>query len=341
MTAAELLRWVIGGALVAYVITGGADFGAGVWDLLARGPTRARQRAAIAHAIAPIWEANHIWLILVVVLAFSGFPIAFAIVATALHIPIVLVLVGIVLRGAAFTFRAYGLQTSDLRDRWGAVFAWSSVLTPVCLGLVVAAMASGDIECVDGYVTSGYLAGWTTPFAFAVGLFTLACVVLLAAVYLSVDVEGDDELQRIFVRRALWSEATAGVCAAAVAAMASTSAPALFDGLFRPPWGPVVHATAFVAACVTIIALRRGRLRVARIAVAVQIAAVVVGLGVAMGDELVVGAVGLGNAGTVEHVTMPVLWVLAGGSIVLGPSMWWLFRVFKHRSARDGASTHD
>jgi cytochrome d ubiquinol oxidase subunit II len=337
MSAAELLRLVIGGALVAYVVTGGADFGAGVWDLLARGPTKPRQRVAIAHAIAPIWEANHIWLILVVVLAFTGFPVAFAVVATALHVPIALALVGIVLRGAAFTFRAYGLQSSDLRHRWGAVFAWSSVLTPVCLGLVVAAMASGEIAVADGRVTSGYTAGWATPFALAVGLFALACFVLLAAVYLVVDVDGDHELQRLFVRRALVCEVITGAAAAIVAVMASVWAPVVFAGLFRAPWGPAAHGTAFVAACTTIVLLRRGQYRGARVCVAVQIAAVVVGLGVAMGDELVVGAVGLGNAGTVAHVVEPVLWVLAAGGLVLGPALWWLFRVFKSAASRDDA----
>src|SRR3954466_6248314 len=102
---------VLGGvmvvALVIYVLMGGADFGGGVWDLLAAGPRRREQRALIEKALGPIWEANHVWLILVVVLLFAAFPPAFAAISIALHIPLTLFLVGVVFRGSAFTFRSY------------------------------------------------------------------------------------------------------------------------------------------------------------------------------------------------------------------------------------------
>src|SRR5690349_21450830 len=109
MTPAYVVWLIMGAGLAAYVLTGGADFGGGFWDLVASGPTEAKQRQAIARTIAPIWEANHVWLIFVVVCMFSAFPRAFAVVSVALHIPFTIVLVGIVLRGAAFVFRAYGL----------------------------------------------------------------------------------------------------------------------------------------------------------------------------------------------------------------------------------------
>jgi cytochrome d ubiquinol oxidase subunit II len=330
MTAALALRWVLGLALVAYVLTGGADFGAGVWDLLARGRRAAKERALIAHAIAPIWEANHIWLILVVVLAFTGFPVAFAVVATALHIPIALALVGIVLRGAAFTFRAYGLQSSDLRDRWGRVFAWSSLVTPVCLGLVVGGMSSGHIVVEAGVVRSGFVAGWTSPFAIGVGVFTLLCMVMLAAVYLTVDAADDDELQNAFRRRAIACEIALAVCAAVVAWRASVEVPSLFDELVSGPAAIAVHVGAFVAATTTLVLLWTRRFALARMTAAAQVAAVVIGWGLAMGDELVRGAVRMHDAGTVGAVVEPVLWVLAGSSLLLGPALWWLMRVFKH-----------
>jgi cytochrome d ubiquinol oxidase subunit II len=329
MTAALVLRWVIGLALVAYVLTGGADFGAGVWDLLARGRRAARERALIAHAIAPIWEANHIWLILVVVLAFTGFPVAFAVVATALHIPIALALVGIVLRGAAFTFRAYGLQTSDLRDRWGRVFAWSSLLTPVCLGLVVGGMSSGRIVVEDGVVQSGFVAGWTSPFAIGVGVFTLLCMVTLAAVYLACEAAADDELQEAFRRRAIACELVLGVCAAIVAWRASIETPTLFDQLVAGPAAMAVHGAALVAATATLVLLATRRFAIARLTAAAQVAAVVIGWGLAMQGDLVHGAVSMHDAGTVGAVVEPVLWVLAGSSMLLGPALVWLMRVFK------------
>jgi cytochrome d ubiquinol oxidase subunit II len=119
----EQVFLLLGVAVGAYVLTAGADFGGGVWDLLSRGPRATAQREAIARAIAPIWEVNHIWMIFVVVLLFTVFPDAFALVSVALHIPLVLVLVGIVLRGSAFVFRAYGMQPNEARERWGRVFA--------------------------------------------------------------------------------------------------------------------------------------------------------------------------------------------------------------------------
>ena len=336
MTAALVLRWVIGLALVAYVLSGGADFGAGVWDLLARGRRALRERAAIAHAIAPIWEANHIWLILVVVLAFTGFPVAFAVVATALHIPIVLVLVGIVLRGAAFTFRAYGLQSSDLRGRWGRVFAWSSLLTPVGLGLIVAGMSSGEIRLSAGHgdqsglVSSDFFSSWTTSFAASVGVFTLVCMMMLAAVYLAADLVDDPELREAFRGRAIACELIAAVCAATVAWRASIESPALFAELVGGPMALAVHAGAFVAAVATLWALSSRKFAVARVTVGAQVAAVVIGWGLAMDDALVRGAVNMRDAGTVDAVVEPVLWTLAGSGLVVGPALWWLMRVFKH-----------
>jgi cytochrome bd ubiquinol oxidase subunit II len=337
ISAAVLLAWVIAAALLAYVLTAGADFGAGVWDLLASGPRAARQRRAIEHAIAPIWEANHIWMILIVVLAFTGFPEAFALVGTALHIPIALALVGIVLRGAAFAFRSYGVDSNAAREGWGRVFAWASLLTPVCLGLVVAAMSSGAIEIdpgPSGQLRSGFFAGWTTPFAVLTGAFILTMFALLAAVYLTVDCADDPELQSDFRRRALASEMLAGLIAAAVTWRASIDAPRLFAGLVHQPWSIAVQLSTMLAAVVAIVALVRGRFAVARMAVAAQIAQVLLGWALAMDGHLVLDAVPIDRAGARAAVIGPVLWVLAAGSLVLLPALWWLMRVFKQTAKK-------
>src|SRR5262245_31694825 len=173
MDPALLLGSVIVFALIAYVLLGGADYGGGVWDLLASGPSAEEQRAAIARAIGPIWEANHVWLILVVVVLFSAFPAAFARVSTHLHIPLVLALLGIILRGSAFMFRAYGPLEVHFHRRWGLVFAIASLATPILLGVVVGAITEGRIDPhAQGFVAL-YLAPWLTPFAWAVGALTL------------------------------------------------------------------------------------------------------------------------------------------------------------------------
>ncbi len=335
MTGAEplaiVLLGVIGLGVVAYVVTAGADFGAGVWDLLASGPRAQRQREIIEHAIAPIWEANHIWMIVVVVLLFTGFPEAFSAVAIALHLPITAALIGIVLRGTAFTFRSYGLQSSSLRDRWGDVFAWSSAMTPVFLGMTIGALATGQIRVTESVVTTGFVAGWTSPFAFGVGAFALVLFALLAAVYLTVDAEGEPAVQEDFRRRALVSEVVAGVVAAIVAWRASVDAPQLWQGLRHTDWSIPVQVSTAGAAATVIVALWLRRYRLARAAVIMQVGLVTVAWGVAMDGHLVMPDITIASAGMHPVVVEPVLWILAIGSLGLGPALWLLFRVFKSR----------
>src|SRR6185436_5848430 len=145
--------WLAGAlmaSLTLYALFAGADFGGGVWDLLASGPRKRAQRQLIAHAIGPVWEANHVWLILAVVLMFVCFPLAWAALSTALHVPLTLLLVGVVLRGSAFAFRSYGSDDDAAQRRWGRTFAMASVVTPLTLGMCVGATASGAIRVRDG-----------------------------------------------------------------------------------------------------------------------------------------------------------------------------------------------
>ena len=143
VSPAEAVAVVMLLALVIYALFGGADYGAGVWDLLARGPRATAQRELIAHAIGPVWEANHVWLIIVIVLLFTGFPSAFSAIMTTLHVPLSLMLIGIVLRGSAFTFRSYDNSEVGKR-RWNRVFSIPSVVTPMLLGAVIGAIATGQ-----------------------------------------------------------------------------------------------------------------------------------------------------------------------------------------------------
>src|SRR5690606_31260418 len=136
-----ILPWITASvilvALVVYAILGGADFGGGLWDLLASGPRARRQRELITEAIAPVWEANHVWLIVVIVLLFTCFPLAFSVISIALHVPLALMLLGIVMRAAAFVFRHYDVAGDPVQRRWGQIFAWSSIITPLFLGICV------------------------------------------------------------------------------------------------------------------------------------------------------------------------------------------------------------
>ena len=193
-----IIATVIVVALILYALLAGADFGGGMWDLLASGPRARQQREAIADAIGPVWEANHVWLILVIVLLFTAYPPAFGAIMTALHIPITVVLIGIVLRGSAFVFRKYDAQDDATHRRWSTVFSIASFLTPLFLGMTLGGLASGAIRVQDGMVTTGFLAGWTSAFAIACGLFAQGLFAFLAAAYMTVETAADPALQADF-----------------------------------------------------------------------------------------------------------------------------------------------
>jgi cytochrome d ubiquinol oxidase subunit II len=324
MTLANVLAGVILLALNAYVLLGGADFGGGVWDLFARGPRRKEQRELIERAIGPVWEANHVWLILAVVLLFTCFPPAFARLAIVLHVPLTLVLIGIVLRGSAFTFRSYGGGREEER-RWGRVFAVASLVTPVLLGVAVGAVASGAVA--EQGARSGerfygaYIAPWLTPFAFAVGLFALACFAFLAAVYLTLEARERD-LQEDFRRRAIG--AGVAVCAtAALGLLLSHEALGVGAGL--------VAATG-IAAVSAFVALWTRAYRAARVAAAAQVSLILWGWGLAQYPYLLPPDLTIAAAAAPAVTLELVLGAVGLGALVLFPSLYYLFKIFKGTS---------
>ncbi|HUH13649.1 MAG TPA: cytochrome d ubiquinol oxidase subunit II [Longimicrobiales bacterium] len=315
-------------ALVAYAVMGGADFGGGVWDLFARGPRAEAQRQTIATAMGPIWEANHVWLIVVVVLLFTCFPRAFAVIMTALHVPIAIMLVGIVLRGSSFVFRTYDEQTAGPQRRWGRVFAVSSVVTPVLLGVVIGAISSPEIRVVDGVVEGGFFRPWLRPFPFAVGLFALAQFAFLAAVYLTVDAE-TEALREDFRRRALAAAVAVGALAGGTLLLAGNAAPELRAALLGRPWSWPLQLATGGAALGAIGALLGRRWLLARVLAAAQVALIMVGWGLAMSPWLVWGSVSMAEAAAPQRTLELVLLILAGGSVILLPAFYYLYRTFK------------
>jgi cytochrome d ubiquinol oxidase subunit II len=324
MTAADALGAAMLAALVLYALLGGADFGGGIWDLLASGPRKAGQRGLVERAIGPIWEANHVWLILVVVVLFTGFPAAFAAISIELFVPLLLLLAGIVLRGAAFTFRAYERPDDRLQARWGLVFSASSVLAPVMLGVVVGALASGRLRVA---ARGGAPFAWLAPFPLAVGLFAAALFAYLAAVYLAVEADGG--LRADFRRRAFAAGGAVFACAAAAAALSASEAPLVFAGLTRRAWSIPLQLGTGAAAVAAFAFLLRGRVRAARAAAVVQVALIVLGWGAAQYPYLVVPDVTLAGASAPRATQVALLWALAAGGVLLFPALGLLFRVFK------------
>lgn len=329
MTGPELAYLLIGAALLAYVLTAGADFGAGYWHLVANGPRAQAQREALEHAIAPIWEANHVWIIFVIVAMFTLFSKAFAVMSIALHIPITVALVGIVLRGAAFSFRAYGLQTEARRTTLGRIFAAASVVTPLFLGMSLAALSTGAVRVSGSDVTSGFFAGWLTAFAWLVGALAVALFALLAAVYMTVASSGP--VRDDFRRFALITEGVAAVLAGAAFLRAGADAPSLFASLSTSAWTWPLQLTTFAFAVATLVALLRKQFALARVTVAGQVGMVVIGWGAAMNWHFVLPEVSIANAASPPAVFSAFFPATAIGALLLGPSLWVLFRVFRSR----------
>jgi cytochrome bd ubiquinol oxidase subunit II len=337
MSLELVLAVVVLVALVLYALTGGADYGGGIWDLLARGPRARRQREVIEHAIAPIWEANHVWLILVVVVLFTAFPPAFAAMMTALHVPITGVLLGVVLRGSAFAFRKYDPAGERPRSRWGTVFGVASVLTPFFLGITLGGLASGDVRVDRGQVVTGFFAGWTSPFAIACGAFAQALFAFLAAVYLTVDAEEEPLVQEDFRRRALVAGIALAPVAALVFAIARHGAPRIFQGL-TDWWAPLLLFATSLCAVGALVALWMRRFRAARLAAGGQVSLILIGWGLAQYPYLIVPDVTITGAATEPATLRLLLLTLALGALVLFPSFGFLFYVFRRERERSGAT---
>ena len=320
-------------SMAAYVIFGGADFGGGVWDLFALGPRAARQRALIADTIGPIWEANHVWLILVVVILFTGFPVAYARLSVTLHIPLTLMLVGIVLRGSAFTFRSYDSQRDDVQRRWSRVFSIASLVTPILLGIVAGTVATGTVAVVPGVTfTDAYVAPWIRPLPLLVGVLTLALFAFLAATYLTVEAE-DTELADDFRQRAIITGALLLPLAGAVLVVARTEAPALWSGLVLSEWAWGLHLLTAIAATTALVALVTRRFPLARAAAALQAVLIIVGWARAQYPYAVPPDLTLHAAAAPTATLGLLVGALTLGSVVLFPSLWYLYRVFRRSEA--------
>ncbi|MEO6595944.1 MAG: cytochrome d ubiquinol oxidase subunit II [Planctomycetota bacterium] len=326
---AHLVAGVLLLAMIVYTASGGADFGSGVWELFARGPRAEEQVKALRSAIAPIWEANHVWLILVVVLLFACFPMAFAAIMVALHVPITLLLVGIVLRGAAFVFQAYSAGDRAIEQLSVRLFRATSAISPLMLGFTAGAIASGHIR-VDretGAVAMMPSSAWLHPFPLLVGCMTLGLCVFLAAVYMTVETAGP--LQEDFRLRALVAGIAVGVVALPAALVADSTAPAIGAPLLHSSWSPAFHTGTGAVAVGALAALVKRRYGLARLLAIAQTALILIGWGMAQYPHVLAPDLDLATCAAPRVVLVTTLAVLGIGTLLLVPAFVWLYRVFK------------
>ena len=323
MRTAQALLAVMWTGVTAYALFGGADFGAGFWDLLAGGPQRgSAQRKLIEQAIGPVWEANHVWLIFVLVVLWTGFPEAFAAIASSLYVPLTLVAVGVILRGAGFAFRK-AVTGVALERLFGATFAASSVITPFFLGAIAGAVASGRVPA--GTAEAHPIHSFVNPTSVLGGALAVVVCAYLAAVYLMADADQADDpgLVEAFRRRALAAGVVAGGLALGGIAVLRADAPELFSGLTGRGW-PLVAASALTGV-VSLACVWRRRFAAGRFPAAAAVTAVLWGWAAGQYPYLLVGELTVGQAAADPVALRAVLLSLAVGAVLIAPSLAALF----------------
>ncbi|QYJ05103.1 cytochrome d ubiquinol oxidase subunit II [Nocardioides panacisoli] len=310
--------------VVAYAVLGGADFGSGFFDLIAGGDrSGARVRTLVDHSIGPVWEANHVWLIYVLVTWWTGFPESFAAAMDALILPLLFALLGIVLRGASFAFRKYA-ETLGQARLFGVVFATSSVITPFFLGTVAGGIASGRVPATG---REDLWSAWVNPTSLFGGVIAVGTCAFLAGVFLTADAErgGEPDLADWLRTRALGVGVVTGAVVFAALVPLTRDAPTLAEGLAGRA-APLVLASG-LAGTATLVLLARRRYEVARIAAVVAVAAVVSGWGVGQYPWLLVDEVTI-SAGAGAPATLQGLLIAVGlAAVLVLPALVYLLRL--------------
>jgi cytochrome d ubiquinol oxidase subunit II len=319
--------------ITAYVLFGGADFGAGLWDLVAGGAEAgARQRARIEHSIGPVWEANHVWLIFALVVVWTAFPSAFAAVMATLSVPLTAVAFGVILRGSAFAFRKSVTELA-LRRLFGAAFALSSMVTPFFLGAVTGAIASGRVPTRVG--DGDVLRSWLNPSGVLGGVLAVGVCSYLAAVYLCADARraGEHDLAEGFRRRALVMGMLVGVVALAGIAVLHEDAPRLFGRLTGVALPLVAASAALGLASLVLLSVRR--YVAVRVTAALAVTAVLWGWAVSQYPMLLGTHLPIAEAAAPDAVLRPLIAVLAGGTLLLVPSLLLLYGMFQSEAGEE------
>ncbi|GII21488.1 cytochrome d ubiquinol oxidase subunit II [Planosporangium mesophilum] len=330
MTEAVFLLGVLWIGLTLYTVFAGADFGAGIWHLATRRRGRrldpALERELLEHTIGPVWEANHVWLIFVITLFWTIFPPAFGPFAATLYIPLTIVALGVIARGAAYAFRKATERGWQFKA-YGLAFGISSVLTPFVLGTIAGGLASGRVPPVIG--SGAIISSWINPTSLFCGLLAVGCCAYLAAVYLTRDAEraGETDLAEAFRRRSVGTGIAVGVVALAGLAVLRADAPGLLHGITHR--GLPIVILSLLCGVASIVLVARRRYLPARATAAATVATLLWGWGAAQYPVLLYPDLTVDRAAASPVVLHAVLGVVAASSVLLIPSLIWLFFMFQ------------
>ncbi|HTF49670.1 MAG TPA: cytochrome d ubiquinol oxidase subunit II [Pseudonocardia sp.] len=323
--------------LVAYTVLAGADFGAGFWMLAVRAGRagRAAAREHARHAMGPVWEANHVWLIFILVVCWTAYPVAFASITSTLAAPLLLAVIGIILRGAAYALRGQ-LDAAPGRRPIERLFALSSVLTPFALGTVVGAIATGRVP--PGNAQGDPVTSWLNPTSIALGVLAVATSAYLAAVYLAADAHrlGERALELDFRGRALRTGVCTGVLALVSVTVVNVDVGA-FGSRLTAGGGLAMVVVSAVAGLGTLVFVWRGRFEPARVSAALAVAAIIVGWAFAQQPWFLPGLT-IGQAAAGRSTLVAITVAVAIGAIVLVPSLLLLFALHLRGRFDEGAA---
>lgn len=320
---------VLAVGFIMYALFGGADFGGGIWTAFAFGPRANEQREALFNAIGPVWETNHVWLIFVVVTLFTVFPTGFADLFVSLLPPLVLALVGINFRGAAFAFRHFGRESRRELPFTALVFEIASILTPFTLGMAASAVAAGSIRLVDGRPLL-YPGAWLNPFTVMGGMVGLAICAYLAPAYMAVRVAG--ELREDFRKMAIAAGLALGALTSLAIPVALFQSPAFAHRLLGS-WPLAFVLFALLSGSFTQLLLWRRSFRMAQLGAGATVVLTLAGFAAALTPDLLIGQLTFAAAAAPRPTLLAYLCVLPAGALILVPSLAYLYWTFRGEPA--------
>jgi cytochrome d ubiquinol oxidase subunit II len=319
--------------VLLYALFGGADFGSGIWDLLARDTEQAPAlRHQIDRSIGPVWEANHVWLIYILVFLWTGFPTGFGAIMTTLFVPWMLVGFGIVLRGAGFAFRKFS-GTWERARLYGVIFAAASLITPMFLGMIAGAVASGRVPA-DG--TGDLVTSWTGPTSWVGGVLAVLTCTFLAGTFLAADAAraGNSALAEWVGRRSLVEGAVTGAVAVGAIVPIELDSETLANRLQGR--GAVLLIASALCGSAALWLLANRRWAAARVAAVAAVASIVIGWGVAQYPDLLADTLTLEEAAGARSTQVGLIVTFGLAAVTAVPAMAWLFVLVNRREWATG-----
>jgi cytochrome d ubiquinol oxidase subunit II len=322
-------------AIVLYFLLGGADFGAGIIELFTSADNKSRTRKTMYQAIGPVWEANHMWLIIAVVIMFVGFPVIYSNMCTYLHIPLLIMLLGITARGTAFAFRNYdAIKGEKTQNFYNHVFVYSSFITPLFLGIIAGSVISRQIDLNATDYLSGYIYSWFNGFSIAVGCFTVALSGYLAAIYLIGEADDDRDANR-FIRKARIMNILAVIFGGIVFIVSEIEHIRVAHFIFGNPISLIAVIAASISLGILWLLIYKGKRKIIRVFAAFQVTMILLAVGYMHFPNMVMTKGGQNLSLLTLHATEKTIndlgWGLFIGSFLILPSLFYLFYSFQKK----------